>query len=85
MKEHLSIERQLRNQRMNSDPVLLPKQFALYCPFCGHLPQMEYWHGGGPMRRMVSCSNELCPASPHVLGTTPKAALTLWNIRKREP
>lgn len=23
------------------------------CPFCGWLPEMEYWHGGGPNKRRI--------------------------------
>jgi len=51
------------------------------CPFCGAPPQIEKWHGGGPMYRLVSCSNEYCHVGPGVCGSTVGRALKAWNTR----
>ena len=63
------------------ESTILDAEIAKGCPFCGSLAQIEFWHGGGPRKRMVSCSNEACHVSPEVSGSTRKAALAKWNHR----
>jgi len=53
----------------------------LPCPFCGTIPIIEPWHGGGPLKRLISCQNENCEVAPAVTGTTQKKAITYWNYR----
>lgn len=51
------------------------------CPFCGHSPTIQPWHGGGPKKRMIACVNDECPACPMVAGSTRQRALDRWNQR----
>ena len=53
----------------------------LPCPFCGAAPTIEPWHGGGPRKQLVSCSNEDCRVRPQVTGETAKRARLYWNTR----
>lgn len=55
----------------------------LGCPFCGHLPTVEPWHGGGPRKRMVHCLNKYCAVGPQVAGSTYGKAAKGWNYRVR--
>ena len=55
------------------------------CPWCGYIPTIEYWHGGGPRKRMVHCVNQECDAMPAVSGPTAKKAIAAWNRRATVP
>lgn len=77
-------------ERMNAEPVIEPD--AKPCPFCGAPAMIEYWHGGKPTKRMVSCSGQgdtllrgkrpiTCHVSPSVTGETRTEALARWNSR----
>jgi hypothetical protein len=55
----------------------------LGCPFCGEIPLIEPWHGGGPKKRMVNCINETCHVQPAVSGSTRLHAIRKWNYRVR--
>jgi hypothetical protein len=49
------------------------------CPFCGAAAQIEYWHGGGPQKRRVSCSGGDCEVSPGVTGKDYREAIERWS------
>jgi hypothetical protein len=80
-------------RRLNQEPEILSATEADPCPFCGSPAQIEFWHGGRPSKRMVSCSNQGdtlfrpagrhigCHASPSVTGETKAQALDRWNTR----
>lgn len=51
------------------------------CPFCGAPAEIEYWHGGGPNKRLIRCSNELCDVSPATTGETKAEAIRNWERR----
>lgn len=60
----------------------MKKQYhVVSCPFCGHLPEITFWHGGGPSKRMVVCRFEGCDVSPSVTGSTADRAVSKWNYR----
>lgn len=66
-------------QRPPMKPEIEPD--ALPCPFCGGPAEIQLWHGGGPQKRLISCSDD-CAVAPSVTGETRKVALTLWNTRR---
>lgn len=51
------------------------------CPFCGSEPTIQYWHGGGRNKKLISCENEACQVSPSVTGETRDEAVRRWNYR----
>jgi hypothetical protein len=51
------------------------------CPFCGASPEIEYWHGGGPHKRMIACRSDDCDVNPGVTGENERAAITRWERR----
>lgn len=54
------------------------------CPFCGGPATIVRWHGGGPLKTMVSCEDAeglSCPVAPDVTGKTVEEALDRWNTR----
>lgn len=52
------------------------------CPFCGSIPTVEPWHGGGSRKTMVHCSDDWCEVAPSVTGTTRSRTIAAWNRRK---
>ena len=55
---------------------------ALKCPFCGTLPRIEPWPGGGPNKHMIGCNSLRCYVGPFVTGESPEEAIKKWNSRK---
>lgn len=51
------------------------------CPFCGASAQVQFWHGGRPSKRMISCSGVDCEVSPNVSGETLREARQHWSRR----
>jgi len=78
-----------RAERLRRAPQIEPD--ALPCPFCGAPAEIQYWHGGGPNKRLISCSNTAgtlssdptatCDVGPAVSGETRAKALEKWNRR----
>ena len=66
---------------MGNEPEQLSVKYAKSCPFCGHSPRIQPWHGGGPMKRAVFCDDELCSVQPITTGSTKARALKNWNTR----
>lgn len=59
----------------------MAEKWICACPFCGSEPTIQYWHGGGPDKKSISCENEACFVSPSVTGETRDQAVRRWNYR----
>jgi len=66
-------------ERLNMEPVI--RHDLTQCPFCGSSPEIQFWHGGKPTKRLISCSNPECDVSPKVTGETERAAIASWERR----
>lgn len=53
------------------------------CPFCGHRPTMQSWHGGAPSKVFVGCPAQYVGecVGPYTTGETPEEAIEIWNRR----
>jgi hypothetical protein len=68
-------------------PAVLPRDVARPCPWCGQQPTIQYWHGGTPRKRMVTCPDDdaaPCEVQPSVTGRNRQVALGKWNNRADE-
>jgi hypothetical protein len=66
-------------KKLNAVPIV--RHDLKDCPFCGSSPEIQYWHGGGPNKRMISCSSEECEVCPSVTGENERAAIAKWERR----
>lgn len=66
-------------KKLNTPPVV--RYDLKDCPFCGASPEIQFWHGGGPQKRMISCSNAECEVCPSVTGENERAAIQKWERR----
>jgi hypothetical protein len=53
------------------------------CPFCGEIPEIHRWHGGGPRKTMIACTNTKCPVQPQHCAATRAKAVAEWSKRPR--
>lgn len=53
------------------------------CPFCGEIPEIHRWHGGGPQKTVVNCRRDACEVQPSVCRPTRRKAVAAWNKRQR--
>lgn len=65
--------------RLNMMPVV--RHDLKGCPFCGAAPLIEYWHGGKPTKRMITCGGMSCDVAPKVTGETEREAIQRWERR----
>jgi len=71
--------RQMSNKKLCAAPVV--RHDLTQCPFCGASPEIEYWHGGGPNKRLIRCSSDNCDVIPSVTGETEREAIARWERR----
>ena len=69
----------MTNKKLSAAPVV--RHDLKGCPFCGSAPEIEYWHGGGPNKRMIACRNVQCDVSPNVTGENERIAVSRWERR----
>lgn len=69
---------------MSLEPKIKVRWKLKRCPFCGVPPEMVRWHGGGPRKRLIHCTNDDCPVHPGVTGSTGAVAAARWNTRHGE-
>lgn len=65
------MSRSMTNAKLRMAPVV--RHDLKGCPFCGASPEMQFWHGGGPNKRMISCPGDDCEVRPMVSGETESA------------
>lgn len=66
-------------KKLNARPVV--RHDLTQCPFCGASPEIQYWHGGGPNKRMIACGSDDCDVNPGVTGETEREAVARWERR----
>lgn len=64
-------------KRLRTPPVI--RHDLRSCPWCGASPEIQFWHGGKPSKRMISCSGDDCEVSPMVTGETEREAIAHWE------
>lgn len=70
---------QVSNKKFMEPPVV--RHDLKGCPFCGASPEIEYWHGGRPSKRMIACRSDDCDVNPSVTGETEREAVSRWERR----
>jgi len=68
-----------RVRRLTTPPEI--RHDLTQCPFCGASPEIKFWHGGGPQKRMIGCSGDDCDVYPFVTGETLRSAIAKWERR----
>lgn len=63
--------------RDRREPTIHPN--AIPCPWCGSQPETIPWHGGGPNKTLIGCSNEYCAVAPQTTAESKSAAVRRWN------
>jgi hypothetical protein len=66
-------------KRLQTPPVV--RHDLKCCPFCGASPEMQYWHGGKPTKKMISCPGDNCDVRPMVTGETERETIERWERR----
>lgn len=66
-------------RKLNEPPVT--RHDLKGCPFCGASPEIQFWHGGGADKRMISCASADCDVAPAVTGENERIAIVKWERR----
>ena len=64
-------------KRLNTAPVI--RHDLRSCPWCGASSEIQFWHGGKPTKRLISCSGTDCEVGPGVTGETEREAIAHWE------